>query len=258
MRNRENNMADRWARFYFLVLGCFWLMGLPQAQAHMRDYLVSQDYYTAGRGEFEVELYNDFNFAEADNSGSYSSKHQFEAEYGITDHLQLAYYEVYKWNREDNWHRDAFKIETKARFAEAGQWPVDVALYAEYENPNGRQKTEGDKLESKLILSRDFGSLNFIFNFITETDLSRHDNWDVEYTAGASYAVSPRIRLGVELKESVGTFKRLLVNKEQPLYIVPGIYATLTPHMRVLFGPAFGLTRSSDDLQLRSIVEVEF
>lgn len=251
-------MVKGGGRFWFLVVGIFWASGLQQAQAHMRDYLINQDYYTAKRGEFEAELYNDMNFAEADNSASYHSQHQVELEYGITDHLQLAYYEAYKWNRENDWQRDGFKIEAKARLAEAGQWPLDVAFYTEYENPNGRQETEGDQLESKIILGRDFGPLNFAFNFITETDLSVHDNWNVEYTAGVSYALTPRVRLGLELNEDLGTFKRLLVNKQEPLYIVPGIYATITPHVRVLFGPAFGLTRSSDDFQLKSIVEVEF
>ena len=61
--------------FWFLVVGIFWALGLQQAQAHMRDYLINQDYYTAKRGEFEVELYNDMNFAEADNDDTYNSKH---------------------------------------------------------------------------------------------------------------------------------------------------------------------------------------
>ncbi len=34
--------------------------------------------------------------------------------------------------------------------------------------------------------------------------------------------------------------------------------ASLTPHVRLLVGPAFGLTRVSDDVQLKSIVEIEF
>ena len=119
-----------------LVGAMLWLVvGAPVAEA--RDYLVNQHYDTTEKGEFEVELYNDMNFSEADNDDSYNSKHQLELEYGLLDHLQLAYYEVYTWDRSDDWARDAFKIEAKLRLFEAGQLPVDVAFYTEYSNPNG-------------------------------------------------------------------------------------------------------------------------
>ena len=132
-----------------------WVATVEPADAHQRDYLMSQDYYTTARGEVEVELHNDVVFSEADNDGSYASKHQVELEVGVTDHLQLAYYEVYAWARPRDWHRDAFKLEAKLRFAEAGQWPVDVAYYAEYENPDGPRQAHSDEVEQKLILSRD-------------------------------------------------------------------------------------------------------
>ncbi len=251
-------MVRRQGRFCFLVVGIFWVLGLPQVYAHMKDYLVSQDYYTAKKGEFEVAFWNDFNFSEADNDDTYNSKHQIEIEYGILDHLQLSYYEVYTWGREKDWERDEFKIEAKARFAEAGQWPVDLALYTEYKNPDGHRDISSDELENKVILSRDFGKLNLVGNFIFEKKLNTGDDWEFEYTAGASYAVTPRIRLGLEVKQGLGDSGDFTFNSTQPLYIVPGIYASITPHVRVLFGPAFGVTRASDDLQLKSIVEVEF
>ena len=229
------------------------------AEAHLKDYLVDQDYYTAKKGEFEVTVWDDMNFAEADNSGSYNSKHQLELEYGVLNHLQLAYYEVYTWDRNKDWERNEFKIEAKARLAEAGQWPVDVALYTEYKNPNGRRDLSSDELENKVILSRDFGPWNVVGNVVFEKKLNTGDPWEFEYTAGMSYAVTPRTRVGLEIKEGLGAsgdFK--LFSKREALYLVPGIYTSLTPHIRVLVGPAFGLTRVSDDLQLRSIVEVEF
>ena len=85
------------------------------AFAHLRDYIFNQGYHTSRKGEFEIELHNDLNLREADNDGSYSSKHQVELEYGVTDHLQLAYYEVYKWDRRDDFERDELKIEGKYR-----------------------------------------------------------------------------------------------------------------------------------------------
>ena len=241
------------------VAAALWFATAPPAHAHLKDYLVSQDYYTAKQGEVEVAFHNDMNFAEADNSGSYNSTHQVEVEYGILDHLQLAYYEVYTWDRARDWERDELKIEAKLRLAEAGAWPVDVALYTEYANPDGHRDISSDELENKVILSRDFGRWNVVGNFVFEKELNSGSPWAYEYTAGVSYGLTPRTRLGVEIKEGLGDSDDFdLFSNRQPLYVVPGIYASLTPHVRVLFGPALGLTRVSDDLQLKSIVEVEF
>ena len=232
--------------------------GMPVAEAHTRDYVLNQAYYTTKRGECEVELHNDMNFPEADNDGSYTSTHQVELEYGVTDHLQLAYYEVYAWNRTDDWQRDAFKIETKYRFAEAGQWPVDLTLYIEYENPNGTRASHSDTLENKLSVSKNMGRWNVTANFIFETALNNGDPWEYEYTAGISHELTPRTQLALEVKQGLGDSEDFHFDSTEPLYLMPTLATTLTPHVRLLAGPAFGLTRASDDLQLRSIVEIEF
>lgn len=234
------------------------LSAISVAEAHLRDYLVNQPYYTTEKGEFEVAFWNDVLFPDADNDDTYKTRHQIEFEYGLTDRLQLAYYEVYTWDRAKDWERDQFKIEAKLRLAEAGDWPVDVALYTEYKNPDGTREARSDALENKLILSKDVGPWNFITNAVFEKELNTHSDWEFEYTAGVSYALTPRTRLGLEVKHELGSVRDIEVGDQQKLFVVPGIYTSLTPHVRVLIGPAFGLTRVSDDVQLRSLVEVEF
>src|SRR6185436_8526431 len=93
-----------------LLVLCGWA---ADASAHARDYILNQQYYTAKRGEFEVELYNDYNLPEAHHDGTFNSKHQIELEYGITNNLQFAVYEVYTWDRAEDWARDEFKLEAK-------------------------------------------------------------------------------------------------------------------------------------------------
>ncbi len=241
------------------AVSIFLFTGEGRAFAHMRDYIFNQEYYTTRKGEFEVELYNDFNMPEARKSATYNSLHQVEVEYGITNRLQLAYYEVFKWNRTDDWQRDALKIEAKYRFLESGELPVDVALYGEYKNPNGRQDSASDELEGKLILSRDFGQWNIIANLITERKINEHEDLQWSYTAGVSYALNPKVRLGLELKETLGDQGEFGIHrKDHQLQLMPVIATSFTPHSRILFGPAIGLTRAADDLQLKSIVEIEF
>jgi len=248
-------------KFQVTVFGVLGLVGIgllaiPKAEA--REYLVNQGYHTAEKGEFEIEFYNDMNFTDTDNEDIYNSKHQIEFEYGVTDHLQFAYYEVYTWDRTKDWERDAFKVETKLRFAEAGEWPVDVALYTEYENPDGHRDVSSDAFENKVILSKDFGSWNVVGNFVFEKKINTDSEWEFEYTAGVNYGMTPRTRLGLEIKQGLGDSKDLGFSNDQKLFLIPGIYTELMPHVKLLMGPAFGLTPVSDDIQLKSIVEVEF
>ena len=229
------------------------------ADAHQKDYVLNQGYHTTRQGEFEVELYNDFNLSETGNDDTYHSAHQVELEYGITPHLQLAWYEVFAWDRSADWQQDAYKVEAKYRFLESGQWPVDVALYGEYKNPQGSQDVRSDEIEGKLILSRDFGPWNLIGNLIAERTINVHEDLQWEYTAGISYLLNPQVRLGLEIKETLGDQGEFGIHrKNHELQLMPVIAVSPSAHIRILFGPAFGLTPAADDLQLKSIVEVEF
>ena len=229
------------------------------AHAHMRDYIFNQGYHTTKKGEFEVELYNDFKMPESENDDTFNSVHQIELEYGLTNRLQLAYYEVFTWDRDKDWQRDAFKIETKYRFLESGELPVDIALYGEYKNPDGHRDTRSDELEAKLILSRDFGPWNIVGNLITERKINEHEDLQWEYTAGISRAIKPNLRIGLEIQETLGDqgdFGPL--RREHELQLMPVVAYNPSPHARFLFGPAFGLTGPANDIQLKSIVEIEF
>ena len=247
-----------WLPGSFVFIAALCLVQKPSL-AHMRDYLFNQGYPTTQKGEFEAELWNDFNLKDADNDDTYSSRHQVELEYGLTSHLQLAYYEVFKWDRPKDWRRDALKIEAKYRFLESGELPIDIALYGEYKNPNGHQDSASDELEGKLILSRDFGPWNLVGNLIAERKINEHEDWQWEYTAGVSYPVHPKVRLGLEWKETFGDQGEFGIHRKgHEFQLMPVVAASPAPHTRILFGPAFGLTKAADDIQLKSIVEIEF
>ena len=260
----------RFARL-FLIATSLLLVQQQTALAHMRDTLFNESYYTAKKREFEVELRNDYNIPDTEEDDTHNFKGQVEFEYGITNHLQVAYYEVFTWAHDGDWDRDAFKVETKYRLFEPGTLPVNIALYAEYVNPDGSNNVNSDEMELKLIFSRDFGPLNLIANLTTEREINQHEDWQWEYTAGANYAVNNRVRLGLEVKENLGDQGEFDVHRKgHELQLMPVVAATLTrpelseegkrshPDVRLLFGPAIGLSRAADDLQLRSILEIEF
>lgn len=243
------------------VVAAVWALAAVPAQAHMRNYIFSQDYYTAKQGEFEVELYNDYNLTDLDNDETHDSKHQIELEYGLTDRLQAAFYEVYTWDsaRADEWQRDMWKAELKYRFSDAGQWPVDVALYTEYKAPNGSRNRRSDAWENKLILAKHLGPVHLVANLIAEKEINTHSDWKFEYTVGVSRAFTPRVTGFIEYKESLGGVDDVeWFAGNHSAQLLPGLAVSFTPHVRLLAGPAFGLTSPSDDVQFKSILEVEF
>ena len=228
-------------------------------EAHLRDYLFNQEYYTAERGELEVESFNDLTLKEADNSDTYSAKHQLELEYGVTDHLQLAGYAVWKWKKGQEYVYDQWKVEAKYRLFEAGTLPVDIALYAEYANQNGSPPGDSDKLEWKVVLSKTWGNWNATANLIAEKAIQKAEATEFEWTAGVVYAWTPRFTTGLELKETLGTRHQFGWGRsDHSLQLMPTIGWSPTKNTKVLVGPAFGLTRAADDIQLRTMVAIEF
>lgn len=222
-----------------LLLAC----SFGTAHAHLRDYLVTQGYWTLPQGRFEIEIYNDFN--EAD-SGETVYTHQTEIEYGLTDRLTLALYGVMEKKGAKPLEYAKTKFEGKYRLAEPGRMIVDPTLYIEYQKGANNR---ADKVEAKLLLSKDFSNnMNITFNGILEKSRQAGSEWEKGYAAGIARVISRNLTTGFEIK-STGS-KR---------YAIPGVYMTLVPgKVRMNVGTAFGLTEKSDDFQLKMLTEIEF
>lgn len=249
-------------RIGWLGLAGVWLaVTAAPAQAGLRTFIFNQDTYTERKGELEVELYNDLNLTDLDNENTYDSKHQVELEYGITDQLQVAVYEVFTWDegRRENWQHDQLMYELKYRLAESGAWPVDVGLYTEYKNPNGPRDRRSDTWENKLLLGKTIGGVRLVTNLTAQKTINTHSDWQLSYTVGASHAFTPRVIGFLEYKETLGgshDVEWFAGNHAQQL--LPGIAIQTSDKSRVLFGPAIGLTGAANDIELKSIFQVEF
>ena len=109
---------------------------------------------------------------------------QTEFEYGVTDHTELGFYQVFQAEPKDGGDNalkfDGFKWRVRHRFAEAGQWPVDVAVYVELETMH-----DEISLEEKLLLSKRFGDLRVMTNLWIEQTVGR------PYDAGTKKVALP-------------------------------------------------------------------
>ena len=79
---------------------------------------------------------------------------------------------------------DSARFEMRQRFAEEGDWPIDIALSAE---ANTRRLENGHYqygLEPRLVLSKDFANLNFTLNVAEQLPVNRGAP-SVELASGA-------------------------------------------------------------------------
>src|SRR3954469_13073187 len=171
------------------------LLLAPAARADRRTLIRAYEYATQPKGNLEFELWNDID-APAAGFDAAAITHRVELEYGITDHWDLALYHVFESAPGDSFHFDSWRLETRYRFAEKGEWPVDVMLYLEGERP--ADFAEPWELEEKIILEKSFGDFALVGNLVAEQTILAGKGYLWEVDLGARYEVSPALRFGLE------------------------------------------------------------
>ena len=162
---------------------------------------------TLGAGETEIENYVDLTPTKAEDANGnvvtyMAMQFQTEFEHGITDRLELGLYVAYQPTPAGYqltpmlFEGTGFKERLRWRLADAGEWPIDVALYGEVVE----YETEFE-LEAKVILERRFGDLRIAANAWAEREwyyAVRQQDWELNPTIGATYQVTPAFHVGVE------------------------------------------------------------
>jgi hypothetical protein len=236
------------------------------AGATPRQLPFSYPYETLSQGELELELYGDMTplrvAADPANPArgtlvepAYALQNEFE--YGVTDHVELGFYQVFEANPVDGGNNvmqfDGFKWRVRGRLAEAGEWPVDVALYLELETMHDELS-----LEEKVILAKRVGLWHWMANlWVEETESRPYDairsfHFILNPTTGVEYQVSPVFHPGVEFwaRGEIGTTD---VNEKLHYFVGPtvhlnfgklwwtfGVYADLTNFGTPLVGEQYG------------------
>ena len=179
------------------------LLPASTARADRRAYGTTYEAVTAPRGEIDVETWTTF-APQGEVEGGPSSRgmrEMVELEYGITDRWDVALYNMLDMitSGDTSSGYAGFKVETRYRPADRGEWFVDPVLYLEFQ-----QLYRGDadqKVEGKLILAKDIGNVNIAANLALEEERLTDATWntEVEYAAGTSYALSPAWMIGAEI-----------------------------------------------------------
>jgi hypothetical protein len=184
-----------------ITIGISLLVAAGSAWADRRTLIRAYEFQTQPKGNLEFELWND---VEAPRSSIESSTilHRLELEYGLTDRWDAALYHVFAHGGDRTnpapFHFDSWRLETRYRLAEKGEWPIDVMIYGEIERPGNF--AEPFVTEEKLILERDLmPRLALIANVAAEQHLLRADlGRAFELDLGARYELMPQLRVGAE------------------------------------------------------------
>ena len=233
------------------------------AFAHARSYVWTEQYKTLPQGSFELENWVTFKMPDGTVKNENTIEYQEELEYGITDHWNIAHYEMWKTKnqagldasgspKKDSTTYEGFKFETKYRIGESGKYWLDPLLYLELED-EVREEHRNIKLEGKIVLSKDIDKLNVSYNQVMESELDNGGRTEHEYRLGASYEVFSGARVGVEL---LGNYWKPSSHRNE-VSIGPTL-AYEGKYFWVATGVALGANRAADDLEARAIVGITF
>ncbi|MGE0868558.1 MAG: hypothetical protein AB7P03_08350 [Kofleriaceae bacterium] len=178
------------------------------AAAHPKLLPFSYGYQTAHEGEIELEHYTDFipvRVARENPDGTLEGVWgaravlQSEIEVGVTDKLELGWYFVFRQGATASTPALRFqglKQRVRYRFAEAGEWPVDLGVYLEI-----AEFYDEVELEQKILLARQLGVINLVANLWVEQEYyfqTGDSKFIYNPTVGATYEITPRVTVGAE------------------------------------------------------------
>lgn len=241
------------------MLSLFLLSSVMSPQvvfAHARNYVWTEEYKTIPQGVFEIENWVTFKVPDGGRTNKNTIQYQEELEYGLTDRWTLAHYQRWKTKnqvgRDDSTIYEGFKFETKYRMGEKGQYWIDPLFYLEWVT-DVRAQHRNNKIEGKIVLSKDIEKLNVTHNQILESELDRGGRTEHQFRVAASYEVFSEVRLGCELQ---GDYWKPGSHRNR-ISIGPTV-SYENPYFWVAGGLAFGVNNAADDFQARILVGIPF
>jgi hypothetical protein len=232
-----------------LIFSIFLIAGSALSRdglAHRDDYINETFVFqTLAKGEFEPEYTLDFHKTKAD-SDFFSNSLAFE--YGITNRWMIDGIGTLKTTTDGDNSFERSRVETRYRFGEEGQHPIDMAVSLEYEFEN-----EGEKehfLNPRIVFSKDITpKFNTTLNLFSELRVS-------DFHARAGYALAMRypaesfLRYGIEIQG--------LHPDPNELLIIPQIWLAFPHEITWKLGSGIYVISAEERFFFRSTFEVEF
>jgi len=247
----------RAGRFVLSVAAWSILAGTP-LWAHRDDYINETFVFqTLGEREFESEFWLDYAPAKDDLPSSRTYAAAFE--YGVTKHWMVDGFAGWLDEAGEGFALQRLRTETRMRFGEEGDRPVDLAASFEVEYERQKDPAAGTEIEKsllltpRLVMSRDLPhEINVTLNLDLTRELRDHgeDRWTPGVALAARYPREAFLRYGIEAREEFG--------EERDALLVPQVWLSFPHEATLKFGAGIDLAGAHRQGFLRTVFEVEF
>lgn len=226
------------------------------ARADVRSFTHTYEYSTVPEGRTAVELWHTQGRSTWDKTSPQFYQGILEIEHGITDHWDMAMYTVLAQvatedpATSEGLHLDSVRLETRYRFADRGEWPIDTLVYLELAKDFGQSVYE---IEGKVIGARDFDKVTVAANAIAEL-VTGNDQYETElelgWAVGITYAAHPKVRIGAE---TWGEYEE----EEVAVSAGPAINLSPSSNFWITMTAGFGLIEEAPKFEARIITGIE-
>ncbi len=257
-------------RGFVLAVVCLAVGLLHAGPTHALNFFELEVYpaTTEGKGLHEIESLSTFvangrEPSEEEEEGEEPRRHHLfrtslEYNYGLTDKIDLAAYLDLQWPDAGEPEYAGVRFRGRGALWEKGRFPVDLGWYFEVEVPHKEESQL--ELEFRPILSRDFGRFSLDVDPIFELPTVSEERRTLEfgYATRVYYRFSQDLQAAIEFYGDIGEIRDSAPSQEQEHYILPALYGRILPGLKFAAGPGFGLTRASDPVILKLVIEYEF
>jgi hypothetical protein len=233
------------------------------ARAERRAFTFTYGYATPPEAEVELALWNTQTRDGLGDDGGFSAAAlELGVAYGIADRTGLAVYQALGQSTGSDLRFTGTRLELRHRFADPGEWPVDLAVFASGEKTWG---AAAGVVEPRIVIGRDVGPVAIAINLIGEVPIAEEPDADGDdaidadlvpgWAAGLRYELAPQWQIG---GESWGTIADAFGDGDAQTSAWAGPSISWAPSTRLWAAVTggFGLTDRSDDLVVRFILAV--
>jgi len=218
------------------------------SHADWRNYVWTYQYMTMPKGHTEVEFYHTIKFDAVD-----SWEYRIELEHGITDHLDIALYQIFKQTEGGSFGWDAVQFRTRYRFGERDAWFVNPLLYLEYNRPLSTARP--NKAEVKAIVDKNIGTFNVAVNPLYELFFMPGIKHEIGVDVAASYRfLHERLGVGAEMSNRTEFEDG---EAEVQNYVGP-TFSYKAGTLFATIGVQFGVSEAASAVRGRSIIGLFF
>jgi hypothetical protein len=218
------------------------------ASADRRLFTSTYEYSTVPEGNTTIDVWHTESRETWDANTPQALEEILEIEHGLTEHWDAALYTVFTQRAGDALVLHDMRLQSRYRFADRGELPVDIMVYGEL------AKQFGDSIyaaRANAIFALGMDKVTLALNVLAGTELGNdvsESELELGWAAGASYELHPKLNFGVE---TFGEVEGVAASIGPALAVAPSskFWFTLTA--------GFGITDDAAALSGRLIVGIE-